>query len=76
MTLDVTRKNYLYWILNVEICLDAMGVGDTIKEINKASEQLICSCENNIVKRFHKFYEFISCLCMAEQNNEAFDKKS
>jgi len=38
VTLDITRKNYLYWILNVEIYLDAMDLGDTIKEINKASE--------------------------------------
>jgi len=28
-----------------------MGLGDTIKERNKTSKQLICSCENNIVKR-------------------------
>ena len=27
-----------------------MGTDDTIKERNKASEQLICSCDNNIVK--------------------------
>jgi len=115
VTLDITRKNYLYWILNVEIRLDVMGLGDTMKEINKASEQLICSYENNIVNRdftnimnlFHafvwlnkamkllmknheihsicsiprsecsnKYYEFISCLCMAKQNNEVFNEKS
>jgi len=34
VTLDITRKNYLYWILDVEIYLDAMGLGDAIKEIN------------------------------------------
>jgi len=51
VTFDITRKNYLYWILNVEIHLDAMGLGDTIRERNKAFEQLICSCENNIVNR-------------------------
>jgi len=28
-----------------------MGLRDTIKEKNKASEQLICSCDNNIVNR-------------------------
>jgi len=38
VTLDITRKNYLYWVLNVEIHLDAMGIDDTIKEINKVSE--------------------------------------
>jgi len=51
VTLDNTRKNYLYWILNVEIHLDVMGLGDTIKERNKASKQLICFCDNNIVKK-------------------------
>ena len=28
-----------------------MGLGDTIKERNKASEQLICSYENNIMNK-------------------------
>ena len=52
-----------------------MGLGDTIKEKNKASKQLFCSYNNNIVKkRFHKYYEFISCLCMTEQSNETFDE--
>jgi len=32
VTLDIMRKNYLYWILNV----DVMGLGDTIKERNKS----------------------------------------
>ena len=27
VTLDITRKNSLYWILNVEIHLDAMDIG-------------------------------------------------
>jgi len=27
VTLDITRKNFLYWILNVEIHLDAMDIG-------------------------------------------------
>ena len=73
--LDITRKHNLYSILNVEIHLDAMGLGDTIKEKNKASKQLFCSYNNNIVKkRFHKYYEFISCLCMTEQSNETFDE--
>jgi len=49
VTLDISKKNYLYSILNVAIHLDAMGLGDTIKKRNKASKQLICSCDNNIV---------------------------
>ncbi|XP_017974507.1 PREDICTED: uncharacterized protein LOC108661582 [Theobroma cacao] len=39
VALDITGKNYLSWILDVEIHLDAMGLGDTIKEENKASNQ-------------------------------------
>ncbi|EOY13645.1 Uncharacterized protein TCM_032267 [Theobroma cacao] len=39
VTLDITSKNYLSWILDAEIHLDAMGLGDTIKEENKASNQ-------------------------------------
>jgi len=51
VTLDIMRKNYLYWILNVEIHLDAMSLGNVIKGINKVFEHLICSYNNNIMKR-------------------------
>ena len=37
IALDVTGKNYLSWVLDAEIHLDANGLGDTIKEGNKAS---------------------------------------
>jgi len=33
------KKKYLSWILDAEIHLDAMGLGDTIKEKSKASDQ-------------------------------------
>lgn len=40
------------------------------KEI-KVFEQLICSCNNNIMKKgFCKYFEFISCLIETKQNNE------
>ncbi|KAH0658044.1 hypothetical protein KY289_026792 [Solanum tuberosum] len=32
-------KNYLSWVFDAEIYLDAMGLGDTIKEENKTSKQ-------------------------------------
>jgi len=32
-------ENYLSWVLDAEIHLDAMGLGDSIKEENKASKQ-------------------------------------
>ena len=37
--LDISSKNYLSWILNAEIHLDAMNLGNTIKEGNTASQQ-------------------------------------
>ena len=38
-TLDISEKNYLSWILDVEIYLNAMNLGNTIKEGNIASQQ-------------------------------------
>ena len=37
--LDISSKNYLSWILGVEINLDAMNLGNTIKEGNIVSQQ-------------------------------------
>ena len=37
--LDISGKNYLSWILDAEIHLDAMNLGNTIKEGNTASLQ-------------------------------------
>ena len=39
MALDISGKNYLSWIFNAEIHLDAMNLGATIKEGNQASLQ-------------------------------------
>ena len=39
VTLDISGKNYLSWILDAEIHLDAMNLGATIKEGNHASLQ-------------------------------------
>ena len=39
MALDISGKNYLSWILDAEIHLDAMNLGVTIKEGNQASLQ-------------------------------------
>ena len=35
--LDISSKNYLSWILDAEIHLDVMNLGNTIKEGNTAS---------------------------------------
>ena len=37
--LDISGKNYLSWILKVEIHLNAINLGNTIKEINTVSQQ-------------------------------------
>ncbi|KAJ0011139.1 hypothetical protein Pint_33290 [Pistacia integerrima] len=39
VALDITGKNYLSWILDVELHLDVIGLGDTIKEGNESSNQ-------------------------------------
>ncbi|XP_021773971.1 uncharacterized protein LOC110737930 [Chenopodium quinoa] len=39
VALDITGKNYLSWVLHAEIHLDAKGLGETIKEPNKATSQ-------------------------------------
>ena len=39
VALDISSKNYLSWILDVEIHLDGMNLGNTIKERNTASQQ-------------------------------------
>ena len=39
VALDISRKNYLSWILNVEIHLNAVNMRNTIKEGNQASMQ-------------------------------------
>ena len=37
MALDISGKNYLSWILNAKIHLDAMNLRATIKEDNQTS---------------------------------------
>ena len=39
VALKISRKNYLSWILDVEIHLDVMNLGVTIKEGNQSSLQ-------------------------------------
>ena len=38
MALDISGKNYVSWILDAEIHLDAMGLGNTIKDVNPLNE--------------------------------------
>lgn len=39
VALDISGKNYLSWVLDVEIHVDAKGLGTTITEGNAASRQ-------------------------------------
>ncbi|XP_021721710.1 uncharacterized protein LOC110689267 [Chenopodium quinoa] len=39
VALDIIGKNYLSWVLDAEIHLDAKGLGETIKEATKATPQ-------------------------------------
>ena len=39
IALDISSKNYLSWILDVEINLEAANIGETIKEGNQRSLQ-------------------------------------
>ena len=39
VALDITGKNYLSWILDVEIHIEANALGETIKDGNNASNQ-------------------------------------
>ncbi|XP_012448783.1 uncharacterized protein LOC105771959 [Gossypium raimondii] len=39
VAVDITRKNYLSWMLDFEIHLDAKGLGETINEGNETASQ-------------------------------------
>ena len=54
VALDIIGKNYLSWILDTEIHLDAMGLGDTIKENNIVSNQ---DCAKAIIFLCHHIHD-------------------
>ena len=39
VALDISRKNYLTWVMDAKINLEAENLGDTIKEDNSTSSQ-------------------------------------
>ncbi|KAH1031464.1 hypothetical protein J1N35_043638 [Gossypium stocksii] len=104
-TLDISSKNYLSWVLDAEIHLDAKGLGNTILAYKEASNQdktkknlkkrfdhqktviLLKACydwmhlrlqdikiQQYREKGFKRYFELISCLLVAEQNNELLIK--
>ena len=54
VALDISGKNYLSWILDVEIHLDAMNLGNTIKEGNDISLQ---DCAKALIFLHHRIDE-------------------
>ncbi|KAL4639001.1 hypothetical protein ACB092_03G186500 [Castanea dentata] len=123
VALDLTGTNHLSWILDAEIYLEAMALGDTIKDGNKTSQQdkakalifirhhlneelkseyltekdplvlwkilreryehhksvihpnarydwLHLRLQDFKCRKFQKYFELISCLLIAEKNNE------
>ncbi|XP_056685788.1 uncharacterized protein [Spinacia oleracea] len=82
--LDITGKNYLSWVSDAEIHLDAKDLGETIKQGNKATSQnkakAMIFLRHHLhetqyrEKGFKKYFELVSCLLVAEQNNELLMK--
>ncbi|KAK4732119.1 hypothetical protein R3W88_025107 [Solanum pinnatisectum] len=56
VALHSSGKNYLSWVLDAEIHLDAMGLGDTIKTENKASKQ---DCAKTMIFLCHHIDEIL-----------------
>ena len=54
MTLDISDKNYLSWILDVEIHLTSMNLRETIKEGNDESQQ---DCAKALIFLRHHLHE-------------------
>ena len=54
VTLDISGKNYLSWILDAEIHLEAMNLGATIKDGNQASPQ---NCAKTMIFIRHHLHE-------------------
>ena len=56
VALDISGKNYLSWILDAEIHLDAMNLGNTIKEGNQASLQ---DRAKSLIFLWHHLHEYL-----------------
>ncbi|XP_019239495.1 PREDICTED: uncharacterized protein LOC109219486 [Nicotiana attenuata] len=82
VTLDISGKNYLSWVLDAETHLATKGLGNTITQGNEASSQdkgkamifLRRHLDEGLKQQyrergFKKYSELISCLLVAEQHN-------
>ena len=70
VALDITGKNFLSWILDAEIHLDANGLGNTIKEKNMETHLvgssigdndmcLVDSASTHTILKDKKFFSFL-----------------
>ena len=56
IALDISGKNYLSWVLDAEINLEAENLGETIKEGNQRSLQ---DCAKALIFLRHHLYEIL-----------------
>ncbi|XP_070007466.1 uncharacterized protein [Nicotiana sylvestris] len=56
VALEISGKNYMSLVLDAEIHLDAMGLGDAIKDKNKASTQ---DCAKALIFLHHRLDEWL-----------------
>ena len=54
VVVGITRKNYLSWILDAKIHLDAINLGATVKERNQAS---LHDCAKALIFLRHHLHE-------------------
>ena len=54
VALDISGKNYLSWILDAEIYLTSINLGETIKEGNEESQQ---DCAKTLIFLRHHLHE-------------------
>ena len=54
VVLDISGKNYLSWILDAEIHLTSMNLGETIKKENEESKQ---DCAKTLIFLRHHLHE-------------------
>ena len=57
--LDISRNNYLSWILDAEIHLDAMNLGHTIKEGNSSFFSLYIFFNFKLIFIYSPYFIFL-----------------
>jgi len=78
LALDITGNNYLSWVLDAKIHMDAMDLGDTIKDENEASSQnnanaMIFLCHHLHEELKFKFFTIKDPLILWQNLKERYD---